>query len=273
MLLSFSPHSTFLTQFNKGSYMAAMNIRCLNRHISISSQPLHPMPLAPHMWYVILDEVHGTSLLEQYLEILSPSEKQTVLSLKDDELRKRAILARTLVRTTISRYQTNPRIDPRSLSFKKNSYGKPEESYVKALGRGFSATPFNTFRISCKASSISVPDVPYIASSKFALLELVDTHYASICIENDTGFEGTEESPMMVRVWKTIPFLEDLCVSGTPSVATVGDLVEQRKPFCWSCGPPYSSFDREIEELKVCVSISAPTYPFYFFIIKRSTKI
>ncbi|KAJ8421599.1 hypothetical protein Cgig2_012281 [Carnegiea gigantea] len=245
-----------------------------------------------HMWYVIPDEIKGTSLLEQYLEILSPSEKQTVLSLKDDELRKRAILARTLVRTTIARYQTNPTIDPRSLSFKKNSYGKPEigidveekkrivkndvmsfarrffcrhevehlanisdpvkrrqefmklwtlkESYVKALGRGFSATPFNTFRISCKASFISVSDVPYIASSKvpeivestyiahkwqFALMELANTHYASICIEKDTGFEETEESPMMVRVWKTIPFLGDLCVSGTPSVATVG-LVE-----------------------------------------------
>ncbi|KAJ8433008.1 hypothetical protein Cgig2_010984 [Carnegiea gigantea] len=177
MLLSFSPHSTFLTQFNEGSYMAAVNIRCFNRHISISSQPLRPVPLPrpmeAHMWYVIPDEIKGTSLLEQYLEILSPSEKQTVLSLKDDELRKRAILARTLVRTTIARYQTNPTIDPRSLSFKKNSYGKPEESYVKAVGRGFPATSFNTFRISCKASSISVSDVPYIASSKRVSLEFV----------------------------------------------------------------------------------------------------
>lgn len=318
--------------------MAAMNIRCFNRHISVSSQPLRPVPLPrpkeAHMWYVIPDEVKSTSLLEQYLEILSPSEKRTVLSLKDDERRKRAILARTLVRTTIARYQTNPRIDPRSLSFKRNSYGKPEvdrqfasgysppslhfnlshtsslvgcgitahssigidveekkriikndvmsfarrffcrhevehlanisdpgkrrqeliklwtlkESYVKALGRGFSATPFNTFKISCKASSISVSDVPYIAGSEvpeiveptyiahkwqFALLELADTHYASICMEKDTCFEGTEESPMMVRVWKTIPFLEDLCVSGTPSVATVGGLVEQLESFCW----------------------------------------
>jgi len=56
-----------------------------------------------HFWYVIPDEVKGTSLLEQYLEILSPSEKQAVLSLKEDELRKRAILTRTLVRATIAR--------------------------------------------------------------------------------------------------------------------------------------------------------------------------
>ncbi|KAF2547030.1 hypothetical protein F2Q70_00023613 [Brassica cretica] len=43
-----------------------------------------------------------------------------------DELKKNALLARTLVRTTIARYQTNKEVDPRSLMFKKNMYGKPE---------------------------------------------------------------------------------------------------------------------------------------------------
>lgn len=332
MLLSFPPHSKALTQFNNGSYMAAaMNIRCFNRHFALFSLPLRPVPLPrpieTHLWYVIPDEVKSSSLLEQCLEILSPCEKESVLCLEEDELRKRAILARTLVRTTIARYQTNPYTDPRSLNFKKNSFGKPEvdrqcasewtrpplhfnishtssliacgisahshigidveekkrtikndvmsfarrffcphevehlanildpekrrqefiklwtlkESYVKALGRGFSASPFKTFRISFKASSISVSN--YIADSKvseiidstnvpnskwqFALLELADTHYAAICMEKDTCLEENEESPMTLRVWKTVPFQEDTYMSGTPSVVTVAGLVKQ----------------------------------------------
>lgn len=111
MLLSFPPHSKALTQFNNGSYMAAaMNIRCFNRHFALFSLPLRPVPLPrpieTHLWYVIPDEVKSSSLLEQCLEILSPCEKESVLCLEEDELRKRAILARTLVRTTIARYKS-----------------------------------------------------------------------------------------------------------------------------------------------------------------------
>lgn len=58
-----------------------------------------------HLWYVIPDEVKGLSLLNQYMAILSPCEKQSVLSFQGDELRKRALLARALVRTSIARYK------------------------------------------------------------------------------------------------------------------------------------------------------------------------
>ncbi|KAG2305868.1 hypothetical protein Bca52824_025617 [Brassica carinata] len=46
--------------------------------------------------------------------------------MRGDELKKNALLSRTLVRTTIARYQTNNAVNPRSLVFKKNMYGKPE---------------------------------------------------------------------------------------------------------------------------------------------------
>ncbi|XP_021844673.1 uncharacterized protein [Spinacia oleracea] len=308
-------------------------MRCFNSHFPLSSKSLHTLPLPPrgetHLWYVIPDEVKCSSLLKQYLEILSPCEKQNVLSFCDSELRKKALLARALVRTTIARYQTNSYVDPRSLKFKKNSYGKPEvdwqqvpdvswpplhfnlshtssliacgittyspigidvedkkrtikndvmsfarrffsphevehlanildpeiqrqefiklwtlkEAYVKALGRGFSAAPFKTFRIHFKASSKNMSGVPEIADLteseitvessefpygqwQFALLDLANTHYASICTEN---FNEENLSPMALRVWKTIPLLEDLCMSGTPSIITIGGLVKQLK--------------------------------------------
>ncbi|XP_021765046.1 uncharacterized protein LOC110729603 [Chenopodium quinoa] len=308
-------------------------MRCFNRQFSLSSQPLHPLPLPPrgeiHLWYVIPDEIKSSSLLKQYLDILSPSEKKSVLSFREDEVRKKALLARALVRTTIARYQTNSFVDPRSLKFKKNTYGKPEvdwqdvpdiswpplhfnlshtssliacgittyspigidvedknrttkndvisfarrffspcevdhlanisepelqrqefiklwtlkEAYVKAIGRGFSATPFKTFRIHLKASSKNMSNISETAalkeydiaveSSQFqtgewqlALLDLADTHYAAICTQNDK-FSKENLSPMALRVWKTVPFLEDMCTSGTHSVITVGGLVKQ----------------------------------------------
>ncbi|XP_021766541.1 uncharacterized protein LOC110730997 isoform X2 [Chenopodium quinoa] len=273
-------------------------MRCFNRHFSLSTQPpLHPLPLPlrgeTHLWYVIPDEIKSSSLLKQYLDILSPFEKKSVLSFREDEIRKKALLARALVRTTIARYQTNSFVDPRSLKFKKNTYGKPEvdwqdvpdiswpplhfnlshtssliacgittyspigidaedknrttkndvisfacrfffpcevdhlanisepelqrqefiklwtlkEAFVKAIGRGFSATPFKTFRIHFKASSKNKSNISKTAAleesdiavepSQFqtgewqlALLDLADTHYAAICTQNDNFSEG-----------------------------------------------------------------------------------
>ena len=56
------------------------------------------------MWYVLPEEVKSQNLLNQYLELLSPCEKDNVLSMRGDQLRKSALLARALVRTTIARY-------------------------------------------------------------------------------------------------------------------------------------------------------------------------
>lgn len=120
-----------------------------------------------------------------------------------------------------------------------------KEAYVKALGRGFSATPFKTFRIYFKAFPKNMSIIPETADLKvseivvessqfstgqwqFALLDLADTHYAAICTENN-NLSKENLSPMALRVWKTIPFLEDLCMSGTHSITTVGGLVKQLK--------------------------------------------
>lgn len=56
------------------------------------------------MWYVLPEAVKSETLLKRYFELLSPCEKQNVLRMSGDELQKRALLARALVRTTIARY-------------------------------------------------------------------------------------------------------------------------------------------------------------------------
>ncbi|CAA0355287.1 unnamed protein product [Arabidopsis thaliana] len=258
----------------------------IQRIFSIELPSLVPLQLPSrmetHLWYVVPDEVKSISLLKHYSQILSPSENDKVLQMRGNKLQKNALLARTLVRTTIARYQTNNVVDPRTLIFKKNMYGKPEvdwqsykncdspplhfnishtdsliscgvtvhvpfttivvkflsaipdpevqrkefiklwtlkEAYVKALGKGFSGAPFNTFTIQSKAgtnggynlckvllsNAISCCIVHFTSEMsvdsqektkkcngewKFALLELADSHYAAICIEDDQASGG-----------------------------------------------------------------------------------
>ncbi|KAL0000337.1 hypothetical protein SO802_014118 [Lithocarpus litseifolius] len=304
-----------------------MNIRCFQRSFSAASlAPVQlPSPMETHLWYILPNEVKNASLLNQYLEILSPCEKENVFRMRGDQLQRRALLARALVRTTIARYQTNCQVEPRSLKFKKNIYGKPEvewqdvdgshlpplhfnishtssiiacgvtvnsaigidveekqrklknnilafarryfspyevglltaisdpefqrqefiklwtlkEAYVKALGRGFSAAPFKTFTIRFRTATQghlserrgseafdvvvdSFDDPKNLTSNwQFALLELAGSHYAAICIEGDRITEGNGTLPMKLTVRRTIPFVEDECVSGTDAVVAI----------------------------------------------------
>uniref|UniRef100_M1AHD6 Magnesium ion binding protein n=1 Tax=Solanum tuberosum TaxID=4113 RepID=M1AHD6_SOLTU len=82
---------------------------CIDGKLFSSLPPLSPISLPSpkeiHLWYVIPSEVKGESLMNKYMEILSPSEIEKVLSFRRDELRKSALLARALVRTTIARYK------------------------------------------------------------------------------------------------------------------------------------------------------------------------
>ncbi|KAJ0263808.1 4'-phosphopantetheinyl transferase superfamily [Hirschfeldia incana] len=96
-----------------------------------------------HLWYILPDEVESTSLLKRYSQLLSPIEKDGVDQMRGDELKKNALLARTLVRTTIARYQTNKAVDPRSLMFKKNMYGKPEVDWQNCKNCNVQPLHFN----------------------------------------------------------------------------------------------------------------------------------
>jgi len=56
-----------------------------------------------HFWYVVPAEVKDDSLLSQYVEILSPCERRSILQMNEDRVQKSALLARALVRTTLAR--------------------------------------------------------------------------------------------------------------------------------------------------------------------------
>ncbi|KAM3743784.1 hypothetical protein ACB098_06G001400 [Castanea mollissima] len=114
-----------------------------------------------------------------------------------------------------------------------------KEAYVKALGRGFSAAPFKTFTIRFRTATQghlserrdseafdvvvdSFDDPKNLTSNwQFALLELAGSHYAAICIEGDRTTEGNGTRPMKLTVRRTIPFVEDECVSGTDAVVAI----------------------------------------------------
>lgn len=55
------------------------------------------------MVYIIPGEVKSTSLLKHYSQLLSPLEKDKVRQIRGYEFKKNALLARTLVWTTIAR--------------------------------------------------------------------------------------------------------------------------------------------------------------------------
>eukprot|EP00258_Populus_trichocarpa_P043009 XP_024459028.1 uncharacterized protein LOC18100632 isoform X3 [Populus trichocarpa] len=276
------------------------------RSFSVSPFPTLPLqlpsPMETHLWFVVPDEFKSVSLLNQYMELLSPCEKENVLSMRGEQLQKSALLARTLVRTTIARYQINNRVvDPRSLKFKRNVHGKPEVSFHLLIQKewesdgGQCPSPLH-FNISHTSSLIacgvtvnssigidieekqrkiknnilafarryfSLHEVEHLSAIsdsevqrqefvklwtlkasevvvessdhperltnnwQFGLFELASSHYAAVCMEKDKTSDAGMSAPMRLTVRKTIPFVEDECISGTDAVVPIAGLIEQ----------------------------------------------
>ncbi|KAI5560839.1 hypothetical protein BDE02_16G074000 [Populus trichocarpa] len=112
-----------------------------------------------------------------------------------------------------------------------------KEAYVKALGRGFSAAPFKTFTIREKDATNSGASEVVVESSdhpvsltnnwQFGLFELASSHYAAVCMEKDKTSDVAMRVPMRLTVRKTIPFVEDICISGTDAVVPIAGLIKQ----------------------------------------------
>ncbi|XP_008781893.1 4'-phosphopantetheinyl transferase HetI isoform X2 [Phoenix dactylifera] len=308
--------------------MLPLHSNSLARRPLASPPPLLPAPLPSpretHLWYVVPDQLKDASLLNQYMDLLSPCERQSVLRMNGERLQKGALLARALVRTTLARY-TDCRVSPKSFKFRKNRFGKPEvewnkydlwappplqfnishtstmiacgvaldlpigvdieekqrktrnnilslarryfspvevaylrtladlesqrhefirlwtlkEAYVKALGRGFSGAPFKDFTIRLEASNskqvtgesksdasrivVEAVDHPGILMNRwhFALFELNNSHYAAVCMERDVKDPDRENNSLKLEVWRTLPFVEDECVTETAAVKNI----------------------------------------------------
>lgn len=80
----------------------------------------------------------------------------------------------------------------------------------------------------CKAPQVcndSKSGCDHLAANwQFALAELNSSHYMAVCIEDDSRSQGPENSlvPVGLKVWKTIPFVEDTLFSGTEVVKLIG---------------------------------------------------
>ncbi|KAL0309510.1 UNVERIFIED_CONTAM: hypothetical protein Sradi_5893300 [Sesamum radiatum] len=221
-----------------------------------------PAPMETHLWYIKPSEVKSESLLKEYLDILSPYQINSEINPRSLKFRKNIHgkpeigidveeKHRNIKHNILSfarRYFSEHEVqflatisDPQVQRMEFIKLWTLKEAYVKALGKGFSGAPFKTFTIrstsvpedfnkleglSPKASEIVVDsfDNPTVLTSnwRFLLLELANSHYAAICTEKHGASEGDRNVPVKLTVWKTIPLLEDECVSGTDAVKIRG---------------------------------------------------
>lgn len=101
---------------------------------------------------------------------------------------------------------------------------------------GLSGAPLNEFSINLETSKgIRVSKASKVCNDsnsgcdhlsenwRFALAELNSSHYMAVCMEDVSRCQGPESSPAPVglKVWKTIPFVEDTLVSGTEAVKLI----------------------------------------------------
>lgn len=76
-----------------------------------------------HLWCVFQDEIKDLVLLSQYAKFLSEEEKKQWHSFRFERHRHQYLVARALVRSTLSLYHP---IAPEEWFFSKNKYGRPE---------------------------------------------------------------------------------------------------------------------------------------------------
>ncbi|XP_048539324.1 4'-phosphopantetheinyl transferase HetI-like [Triticum urartu] len=108
-----------------------------------------------------------------------------------------------------------------------------KEAYVKALGLGLSGAPLNEFTINLKTSKgIRVSKASKVCNDSnsgrrgavnwlLALAELNSSHCMAVCMENDSRCPESSPAAVGLKVWKTIPFVEDTLVSGTEAVKLI----------------------------------------------------
>lgn len=76
-----------------------------------------------HLWLAFPDEIHDPDLMSAYFEMMSPEERTRQQRFRFERHRHQYLVARALVRTTLSRYTGTA---PQELRFSLNRYGRPE---------------------------------------------------------------------------------------------------------------------------------------------------
>ncbi len=84
------------------------------------------MSLAPdevHVWIVEPEQISEPRLLEAYLGLLNPEEREKQRRFHFEKHRRQYLVSHALVRLTLSRYAP---VAPEAWSFRTNEYGRPE---------------------------------------------------------------------------------------------------------------------------------------------------
>src|SRR5215510_3003654 len=92
-------------------------------------------PAEIHLWLAFYDEINEEPLLSAYRELLDAAEKEQEPRFYFARDRRRYLITRALVRTTLSRYVC---IHPRDWIFSANAYGRPELVNAQARDAGLS---------------------------------------------------------------------------------------------------------------------------------------
>ena len=109
----------------------------------------------------------------------------------------------------------------------------------------------DSFKFCNQASEVVVESSDHPVSLtnnwQFGLFELASSHYAAVCMEKDKTSDVAMRVPMRLTVRKTIPFVEDICISGTDAVVRIAGLIKQVwlynsvlfscYLFMWNCNP------------------------------------
>jgi 4'-phosphopantetheinyl transferase len=96
------------------------------------------MPLPPdevHVWLVEPEQIEEPRLLEAYLGLLSPEEREKQRRFHFERHQRQYLVSHALVRLTLSRYAP---VEPRAWSFVTNEYGCP-----RVEGEGSAGLRFN----------------------------------------------------------------------------------------------------------------------------------
>lgn len=102
-------------------------------------------PGAVHLWYALTDEVSEPAQLEVFESLLTPDERARRARYRFERERHQFLVARGLLRWTLSRYLGLP---PEAVRFRAGPHGKPE------LAVGATPTPF-TFNLSHAAGLVA----------------------------------------------------------------------------------------------------------------------
>jgi len=81
-----------------------------------------------HVWCIFFEHLRDESLLMTFRELLNEEERQQETRFYFDRDRRRYLITRALVRTTLSRYAN---LSPQQWTFTSNEYGRPEISNIE----------------------------------------------------------------------------------------------------------------------------------------------